>query len=83
MFLRIKRRCNFCRRFFKRCLSQKNIVAEIETSEGSPIRSTGVMSSYGVGKFLAEFFTVAFGALVFFYFEIELGLITWKVTVAC
>ncbi|MCE7742080.1 MAG: hypothetical protein GOP50_06445 [Candidatus Heimdallarchaeota archaeon] len=35
------------------------MVAELESAEVSPLRSTGVMSSYGVGKFLAEFFTGA------------------------
>ncbi len=58
------------------------MAAEIDSTETSPARTIGVMSSYGVGKFLAEFFTGAFGALVFFYFEIELGLKTWMVTVA-
>ena len=38
------------------------------SSSQSNLRATGVMASYGVGKFLAEFFTGAFGALVFFYF---------------
>jgi len=58
------------------------MAVENDSSDISNLRSTGVMSSYGVGKFLAEFFTGAFGALVFFYFEIELGLKTWMVTVA-
>ncbi len=58
------------------------MAADIETVASSPARTIGVMSSYGVGKFLAEFFTGAFGALVFFYFEIEIGLKTWMVTLA-
>lgn len=33
-----------------------------------------VMASYGVGKFLAEFLTGAFGAVVFKYYETEIGL---------
>ena len=60
----------------------------IEMEEGAPdksarrenLRSTGVMASYGVGKFQAEFFTGAFGAFVFFYYETELGLAVWMVT---
>ncbi|MHA1346203.1 MAG: MFS transporter, partial [Candidatus Heimdallarchaeaceae archaeon] len=52
------------------------------SSSKSNLRSTGVMASYGVGKFLAEFFTGAFGALVFFYFETELGLATWLAAIA-
>ncbi|MGI6432596.1 MAG: MFS transporter [Sphaerochaetaceae bacterium] len=34
----------------------------------------GVMASYGVGKFLAEFLTGAFGAIVFKFYETEIGL---------
>jgi GPH family glycoside/pentoside/hexuronide:cation symporter len=36
--------------------------------------STGIMASYGIGKFLVEFFTAAFGALVFLYYETNLQL---------
>ncbi|MDD2297630.1 MAG: MFS transporter, partial [Sphaerochaetaceae bacterium] len=36
--------------------------------------SLGVMASYGVGKFLAEFLTGAFGAIVFKFYETEIGL---------
>jgi glycoside/pentoside/hexuronide:cation symporter, GPH family len=36
--------------------------------------STGIMASYGSGKFLAEFFIGAFGALVFKFYETEIGL---------
>ncbi|WP_422481507.1 MFS transporter [Pleomorphochaeta sp. DL1XJH-081] len=36
--------------------------------------SSGVMASYGVGKFLAEFLTGAFGAVVFKFYETEIGL---------
>ena len=36
--------------------------------------SVGIMASYGMGKYLAEFFTGAFGALVFKYYETEIGL---------
>jgi GPH family glycoside/pentoside/hexuronide:cation symporter len=35
---------------------------------------SGVMASYGVGKFLAEFLTGAFGAIVFKFYETEIGL---------
>ncbi|PKL27851.1 MAG: MFS transporter [Spirochaetae bacterium HGW-Spirochaetae-2] len=34
----------------------------------------GIMASYGVGKFLAEFLTGAFGAVVFKFYETEIGL---------
>jgi Na+/melibiose symporter-like transporter len=33
-----------------------------------------IMASYGVGKFLAEFLTGAFAALVFKFYETEIGL---------
>ncbi len=33
-----------------------------------------IMASYGVGKFLAEFLTGAFGAIVFKFYETEVGL---------
>jgi GPH family glycoside/pentoside/hexuronide:cation symporter len=33
-----------------------------------------IMASYGMGKYLAEFFTGAFGALVFKFYETEIGL---------
>jgi GPH family glycoside/pentoside/hexuronide:cation symporter len=36
--------------------------------------SSGVMASYGMGKFLAEFLTGAFGAIVFKFYETEIGL---------
>ena len=45
-----------------------------DTSPKSNLRSTGIMASYGIGKFQAEFFTGAFGALVFYYYETQLGL---------
>jgi len=35
------------------------------------------MASYGFGKFFDEFLKVAFGTLVFFYYESELGLNVW------
>ena len=35
---------------------------------------SGIMASYGVGKFLAEFLTGAFGAVVFKFYETEIGL---------
>jgi len=35
---------------------------------------TRIMASYGSGKFLAEFFGQAFGVVVFFYYEVVLGL---------
>ena len=42
----------------------------------------GIMASYGVGKFLAEFLTGAFGAIVFKYYETEVGLATGYAAVA-
>lgn len=36
--------------------------------------SLGIMSSYGMGRFLAEFLTGAFGAIVFKFYETEVGL---------
>jgi len=43
-------------------------------SEKSQEPSKGIMASYGVGKFLVEFFSAAFGALVFKYYETNMGL---------
>lgn len=36
--------------------------------------STGVMMSYGTGRFLAEFLTGAYGIMAFFFYEKEMGL---------
>ncbi|WP_320127801.1 MFS transporter [uncultured Sphaerochaeta sp.] len=36
--------------------------------------SKRIMASYGFGKFIAEFFTGAFGAIVFMFYETEVGL---------
>ncbi len=36
--------------------------------------SLGIMSSYGTGRFLAEFLSGAFGAIVFKFYETEIGL---------
>lgn len=46
------------------------------------VPSTGVMLSYGMGRFLAEFLTGAYGIMAFFFFEKELGLPTIFPTVA-
>ena len=35
------------------------------------------MASYGFGKFINELLNMAFGTLVFFYYESELGLDVW------
>jgi len=43
-------------------------------SEKSKKSSIGTMASYGTGKFLVEFFSQAFGALVFKYYETNMGL---------
>jgi|GEM_PF-265058 GPH family glycoside/pentoside/hexuronide:cation symporter len=37
-------------------------------------KQTVVMASYGMGKFLAEFLTGAYGAIVFYFYENEVGL---------
>ncbi|MFX1534727.1 MAG: MFS transporter, partial [Promethearchaeota archaeon] len=41
----------------------------------SKTQSLSVMTSYGIGKFHAEFFSQAFGVLVFFYYEDQLQLL--------
>ena len=38
------------------------------------IGTIGIMASYGMGKFLAEFLTGAFGAVVYKFYETEIGL---------
>ena len=40
----------------------------------TPKINSGIMASYGVGKFLAEFLNGAFGAVVFKFYETEIGL---------
>jgi GPH family glycoside/pentoside/hexuronide:cation symporter len=42
----------------------------------------GIMASFGLGRFLAEVLTGAFGALVFKYYETEVGMSVWWVTLA-
>lgn len=44
--------------------------------------SSGVMMSYGVGRFLAEFLTGAYGIMAFFFYEKEMGLPAIYPTVA-
>ena len=41
---------------------------------GRRIGTIGMMASFGMGKFLAEFLTGAFGAVVFKFYETEIGL---------
>jgi GPH family glycoside/pentoside/hexuronide:cation symporter len=41
-----------------------------------------IMASYGFGKFVAEFFTGAFGAIVFMFYETEIGLAAGYAAVA-
>ncbi len=43
-------------------------------STAAPENTLGTMSSYGVGRFLAEFLTGAFAAVVFKFYETEVGL---------
>jgi len=54
----------------------------VETTRKRIEASTGVMLSYGVGKFLAEFLTGGFAALAFKFYETELGLGAGLVAVA-
>jgi GPH family glycoside/pentoside/hexuronide:cation symporter len=42
----------------------------------------GIMASFGVGRFLAEALTGAFGSLVFKYYETEVGMSGWWVALA-
>lgn len=49
-------------------------MSEKTGSEGAERAGFLTMSSYGMGKFLAEFLTGGFAALVFKYYETELGL---------
>lgn len=44
--------------------------------------SSGVMMSFGMGRFLAEFLTGAYGIMAFFFYEKEMGLPTIYPTVA-
>ena len=51
---------------------------EKSTVPATEIRHSKIsMVSYGFGKFVSEFFGIAFGSLVFFYYEQELGLDSW------
>lgn len=42
----------------------------------------GIMASFGMGRFLAEALTGAFGTLVFKYYETEVGMSHWAVAAA-
>jgi glycoside/pentoside/hexuronide:cation symporter, GPH family len=42
----------------------------------------GIMASFGLGRFLAEVLTGAFGSLVYFYYETEVGMSGWWVALA-
>ena len=46
----------------------------MDKKSGTVKTKTSIMASYGSGKFLAEFFIGAFGALVFKFYETEIGL---------
>ncbi len=39
--------------------------------------SKGIMASWGFGKFINEFFKMAFGTYVFYFYEREIGLSSW------
>jgi len=52
----------------------KNEVIEIKHSKKN-------MTSYGFGKFINEFFNMAFGAFVFFFYESEIGLDSWLTSI--
>ncbi len=49
-------------------------MSDPKTTGNGEAAGCGTMLSYGMGKFLAEFLTGAFAALVFKYYETELGL---------
>ena len=49
----------------------------MENKEIEILHSKKNMASYGFGKFLWEFLSMAFGAFVYFYYESELGLAAW------
>jgi GPH family glycoside/pentoside/hexuronide:cation symporter len=62
-----------------------NAAAARGTAGGSnPVRTAGIgiMASFGVGRFLAEALTGAFGSLVFKYYETEVGMLGWWVALA-
>jgi glycoside/pentoside/hexuronide:cation symporter, GPH family len=52
-------------------------VGRVEKGAGA-----GVMLSFGLGRFLAEALTGAFGSLVFKYYETEVGMSGWLVALA-
>ncbi|MHA2226165.1 MAG: MFS transporter [Candidatus Hodarchaeales archaeon] len=52
------------------------------TSTKSKEQSTKIMTSYGTGKFLSEFFAQAFGVVVFKYYETEVHLVSWLAAIA-
>jgi len=52
---------------------------EIETVEIKHSKKS--MVSYGFGCYIAEFFNMAFGAYVFFYYETEIGLNVWLTSI--
>ena len=49
----------------------------MESKESQILHSKKNMASYGFGKFFDEFLKVAFGTLVFFYYESEIGVNVW------
>jgi GPH family glycoside/pentoside/hexuronide:cation symporter len=52
------------------------------TSRSAVTAGIGIMASFGVGRFLAEALTGAFGSLVFKYYETEVGMSGWWVALA-
>ncbi|MCF7953300.1 MAG: MFS transporter [Spirochaetales bacterium] len=51
-----------------------DILTADKPAEKLSLKTYGVMSSYGTGRFLAEFLTGAFAAIVFKFYETEIGL---------
>jgi GPH family glycoside/pentoside/hexuronide:cation symporter len=49
---------------------------------GGAAAGIGIMASFGLGRFLAEALTGAFGSLVFKYYETEVGMSGWWVALA-
>ena len=60
----------------------KNRIYDMENNNTRKEADTLTMASYGTGKFLAEFFTGAYGLMVYYYFETEMHLSGFFVSIA-
>ena len=54
----------------------------MKRNDGAKAAGIGIMASFGLGRFLAEVLTGAFGSLVFMYYETEVGMSGWLVALA-